>query len=238
MADLDFDIGTVTGLTTDAVAQSSDGSLPTPRTDRPRTLAEVIGAARLADRFAADGAPSADELSQLLWAACGCTPHFASGGRAGLTVPSRRAEYFLVDTVYAVSDRVERYRMHSGASLTTRDHRLDLVHDADVRSGLRAALPGLPEAPCYIVLCLPQASAAQWYAMLEVGFAAGGILLQATALDLGCGLRAGLSSAEQEAVRTAARLPGEHVPHAVASVGSPLSESTPRPAYVPFGRRS
>jgi nitroreductase len=218
-SDLNFGIGTVTGLSTEAVAASSDSSLPTPVTDGATSLHRLIGAARLARDLAGGPSLTTGELGQLLWAAYGCTPHRASNGRGGLTVPSWRAEYFLTGRVYAIGDRVWRYVMRRGSDQTTRDHRLEVVQDADVRGVVPESVPAVPAAPCHLVLCLPRASAQEWYAVLEAGFAAGGILLQATALGLGCHFAAALAPAEQAALQELAHIPADDLPHAVVSVG-------------------
>ena len=42
-----------------------------------------------------------------------------------------------------------------------------------MRDGLRSAVRDLPDAPCYIVLCLDAEDVDKWYAHLETGFAAG-----------------------------------------------------------------
>ena len=46
-----------------------------------------------------------------------------------------------------------------------------------MKDGLRAAVRDLPDAPCYIVLCLDNEDVDKWYARLETGFAAGNVLL-------------------------------------------------------------
>jgi hypothetical protein len=52
-------------------------------------------------------------------------------------------------------DGVFRYHYRNpGSDLTTRDHRLEQIRAGDVRDGLRSAVRDMPDAPCYIVLCL------------------------------------------------------------------------------------
>jgi hypothetical protein len=219
MSDLNFGINTVPGLTSDLVAVSSDGSLPDPVTDSPANLEEVLAELRLRDKLRADLALTPQRLSQILWAGYGCTPHMTANGRGGLTVPSWVAEYFLTNRIYVVDAAVSRYCNRAGTNLATRDHRLEFVQDADVRDALQQALPDLPAAPCYILLCLSASGLDVWYQRLETGFVAGGILAQAGASGLGCAFKAALSSAEQTAVQQITQIPAGDYPHAVVAVG-------------------
>lgn len=223
-ADLNFGIGSVAGLTTKVVALSSDSTLPPPQTNSTVRLEDVLSGLTLQTVFSPTDLTLA-QLSQLLWAGYGCTPHWTSNGRGGLTVPSWYADYFLTGRIYAVQDTVRRYCNRTGTNLATRDHRLQLVQDADVRAGVREALPGLPEAPCYLLLCLDQTGLATWYCRLETGFVAAGMLVQAAAGGLGCHFRAPLSSQEQADVQEVTQIPPTDYPHAVIAVGG-------RPASV------
>ena len=217
--DLNFGVSSVSGFTSQLVAISSNGSLPNPVTNGSTHYEEVIANLRLRDRFRTDLDLSPQRLSQILWAGYGCTPHMTANNRAGLTVPSWVAEYFLTSRIYVVDSRVTRYCNRVGTNLATRDHRLDLVQDADVRDALRQALPDLPAAPCYILICLTQTGLSTWYQRLETGFAAGGMLLQSGALGLGCGFKAELNSAEQTLVKQIAQLPSGDYPLAVVALG-------------------
>jgi hypothetical protein len=105
----------------------------------------------------------------------------------------------------------------------TRDHRLELVNDADVRDEMRQALRDLPPAPCYVLLCLSAVGLEMWYQRLETGFAAGGMLLQAGALGLGCSFKAALTRDEQAALQTITQIPADHFPHAIVAMGVPRS---------------
>jgi len=223
-ADLNFGINTVSGLTTQLVAVSSDGSLPNPTTNGPNRLEEVLTQVGLRERLRTSPELSAQQLSQLLWAAYGCTPHMTANGRAGLTVPSWVAEYFLTNRIYVVADRVYRYCNRTGSNLATRDHRLELVYDGDVRIELRQIVPALAAAPCYILLCLTQSGLGVWYQRLETGFAAGGILLEATALGLGCDFESALSSAQQTGIQQVTHIPTSDYPHAIVAVGYRASD--------------
>lgn len=217
--DLNFGIGDVTGLTTEVAAVSSDGSLPSPATDGAASLHRLIDAAHLDAAIAGGPALTPAEVGQLLWAGYGCTPHPASNGRGGLTVPSWRAEYFLTGRIYVLGAGTWRYDIRQGSDQKTRDHRWAPIAAIDSRGAVSRAVPTVPPAACHIVLCLARGSADRWYAMLETGFAAGGILLQATGLGLGCHLASGLTPAEQTGLQSATGIPADHVPHAVVSVG-------------------
>jgi hypothetical protein len=219
MRDLNFGIASVPGLTSELVAVSSDSSLPDPETDGQNSLEEVISGLRLRDRFHPPGDLTDSQLSQLLWAGYGCTAHWTANGRGGLTVPSWVAEYFLTGRIYVVHDKVWRYCSRTGSDLRTRDHRLELVQDADVREQVKQALPGIPQASCYVLLCLTQSGLGTWYQRLETGFVAGGILAQAGAIDLGCNFKAALSAQEQADLQQITQIPASDYPHAVVAVG-------------------
>ena len=90
---------------------------------------------------------------------------------------------------------------------------------ADSRSRLQSAVSGLPVAPCYIILCLDSPYVGEEYARLEVGFIAGNMLMQTTAIDLGCYFNSGLTSAEQAGIQAATNIPSSHVPQAIVSIG-------------------
>lgn len=224
MSDLNFGINTVPGLTSQLVAISSDGSLPNPVTDGQNNLEEVLASLHLRSTLRTDLDLTPQRLSQILWAGYGCSAHMTANGRGGLTVPSWVANYFLTNRIYVVDSRVSRYCNRVGTNLATRDHRLELVQDADVRDAVRQALPDLPHAPCYILLCLTQTGLETWYQRLETGFAAGGILLQADAIGLGCAFKAALSSAEQTALKQITQIPAGDFPHAVVAIGHPTAD--------------
>ena len=221
---LSFGIRSVSGLTTQLVAVSSDGSLPDPSTDTGRDLQEALANLGLCKQFwmGADLTPA--QLSQVLWGGYGCTPHTVNSSRAGLTVPSSWARYVLSERIYVIQDSVWRYHNRLGGDLTTRDHRLELVYDSDVRAGLRQILPDLPEAPCYVLLGLTTAGLADWYSRIEAGFVAGGMLLQSASIGLACGIKAPLSSAEQASVRQLTQTPTDDYAYAVVAVGRRLAD--------------
>jgi hypothetical protein len=163
------------------------------------------------------------QISQILWAGYGCTPHVSSNGSMGLTVPSAMARYYLTGTIYLVNENgVYRYQNRNPSTdLTTRDHRMERINPDDVRDSLRSAVTGVSQAPCYIVLCLNSSDAGQEFAQLEAGFVAGNMLMQATAVDMGCYFKTNLSPAEQQAIQNATGIPSSHIPQAVVSLGRP-----------------
>jgi hypothetical protein len=140
----------------------------------------------------------------------------------GLTVPSAMARYYLTGTIYLVNENgVYRYHNRNpDTDLTTRDHRLERINSDDVRGSLQSAVNGLSQAPCYVILCL-NSSDVQVFAQLEAGFVAGNMLIQATAIDLGCHFKTKLTSVEQEAIQNATGIPSSNIPQVVVSLGKP-----------------
>lgn len=219
-----FGIRSVPGFTTTLVAISSDGSLPDPDTDGDVFLDTALEGLAYDTTFAATDL-SIEQLSQLLWAAYGCTNHHASGGRGGLTCASAVANYYLTRRIYAVGPTaVHRFhnRIPPGSDLTTRDHRIEPVTAGDVRSALRQAVPRLPDAPHYVILCV--SSTGSWQEV-EVGFAAVGALVEASSLGLQGYLTASLSTSEQSAIRAATGIPSGDLPMAIVSLGAPQGGS-------------
>jgi hypothetical protein len=140
----------------------------------------------------------------------------------GLTVPSAIARYYLTGTIYLVNENGV-YRYHNrkpDTDLTTRDHRIERISHDDVRDSLRSAVSGLSQAPCYFILCLDSSYVGQEFAQLEAGFVASNMLIQASAIDLGCYFKTKLTSGEQEAIQNATGMPSSHIPQVVISIGN------------------
>jgi len=216
---ISFGIRSVPGRTATLVAVSSDGSLPNPATDGTVYLDTVLPQLAYDATFTTEEL-SAAEISQVLWGAYGCSNHTAVG-KAGLVCSSAVANYYLSRRVYAVGPaQVDRFhnRRPPGTDAATRDHRIELVRAGDTRPDLRAAVPGLPGASRYLVLCVGSTGAWQ---ELEVGFAAIGAVLQAATLGLGGSLHASLTSGEQAAIRAATGIPAGDIPLAVVALGHP-----------------
>jgi hypothetical protein len=233
-ARLIFGIQSVRGLTTQLAVQSSvpegeQGWLTDPCTAGDNSLEEVLANLNYVNNFAQTNL-TPRQISQILWAGYGCTDHTASG-KGGLTVPSAWANYYLTRSIYLANENgVFRYHNRNpGTNMASRDHRIEQIDSssagrggtrpADSRSRLQSAVSGLPVAPCYFILCLDSSYVGEEYARLEVGFIAGNMLIQATAIDLGCYFNAGLTSAEQEGIQAATNIPSSHIPQAIVSIG-------------------
>jgi hypothetical protein len=239
-----FGVQAVNGLKTESAAKSSvpegqPGWLPDPSTSGGNSLEEVLANLRYVSDFAQTHL-TLPQVSQILWAGYGCTAHVTSNGRAGLTVPSAYANYYLSRGIYLVNeDGVRRYQNRDpSTNAGTRDHRLEPVAatagggrqrlggesvppPADPRAGLQFAVSGLPKAPCYVVLCLDSSNVGQPYAQLETGFVAGNMLIQASAIGLGCHFKPNLTSAEQKSIQAATSIPASHIPQVIVSIGPP-----------------
>ena len=114
------------------------------------------------------------------------------------------------------------YRYHNrnpGTDLTTRDHRIEQINSADVRDSLQSSVSGLPQAPCYVIICLDSSYAGEEYAHLETGFVAGSMLIQATAIDLGCHFKTQLTLDERSNIQGTTTIPSSHIPQAIVSIG-------------------
>jgi hypothetical protein len=233
-ARLIFGVQPVKGLTTKLAVQSSisegePGWLPDPCTAGDKGLEDVLANLKYVSNFAQTNL-TPRQISQILWSGYGCTDHTASG-KAGLTVPSAWASYYLTRSIYLANENgVFRYHNRNpDTNMASRDHRIEQIDSssagrgstrpADSRSRLQSTVSGLPQAPCYVILCLDSSSVSQEYARLEVGFAAGNMLIQATAIDLGCYFNAGLTPAEQAGIQVATNIPSSHIPHAIVSIG-------------------
>jgi hypothetical protein len=214
-------MGTVSGVTSECVAISSDGSLPNPSTDGSILLENALADLQYGSQFM-DTELTLDELSQLAWASYGNTPHMTSNGRAGITTASAIASYYLTGRIYIVrSAGVERYHMRlPSGQPTTRDHRIERVTDGDRRPDLRSAVPRIPQtAPNYFVYC---AATASRYQLLEAGFCAAGALLQATSIGLQGYFTADFTSGERTAIINALGIPSTDLPLVIFSGGEQL----------------
>jgi len=221
-----FGVQTVKGLTSTLVAHSSiapgqPGWLPDPCTTGGNNLETVLGNLKYTNSFTQTNL-TLQQVSQILWAGYGCAAHTTSNSKAGLTVPSAVANYYLTQRIYLANENgVYRYhnRRSPGTDLTTRDHRIEQINAADVRGALQSAVSGLPLSPCYVILCLNSSDAGQEFARLEPGFVAGSMLIQATAIDLGCHFKTKLTSGEQGSIQSSTNIPTSHVPQAIVSIG-------------------
>lgn len=211
-------MGTVSGVTSNCVAISSNSSLPNPLTDGPVLLENALADLKYGDEFMSTEL-SLEQLSQIAWASYGNTPHMTLNNRGGLTAASAVANYYLTGRIYIVrSEGVERYhiRLPSGQS-STRDHRIERVTDGDRRPQLRSAVPRIPQsAPDYYVYCA--ATADRWQ-LIEAGYCVAGALLQATSMDLQGYFTGHFDPAERTAIINALGIPATDLPLVIFSTG-------------------
>jgi len=226
---MQFGVQEVRELTSELVAHSSvqqgdPGWLPDPSTNGQNKLEEVLANLKYVNKYSLENL-TLQQISQLLWAGYGCTPHVVSGGRQGLTVPSAMAKYYLTGTIYLLNEEgVYRYQNRNPRKdLKTIDHRLESINVTDVRDKLRSTVSSLPQAPCYIVVCLPKIGVLirqeRDFALLEAGFVAGNILVQASAIGLGCHFETNLSSDEQVGIKGLTGIPFSDTPQVIISIG-------------------
>jgi len=212
---------TVSGITNQLVAISSDGSLPNPLTDGTVILENGLANLHYGNQFSSNTL-NLNELSQIAWASYGNTPHTTSNNRAGITAASAVANYYLTGRIYiARPEGVERYhiRLPSGQA-TTRDHRIERVISGDRRPQLRAAVARIPQtAPDYFVYC---ATTAGRHQLIEAGYCAAGALLQVTSSNLQGYFTANFTSSERTAIINALSIPSGDLPLVIFSAGQPL----------------
>jgi len=209
----------VKGLKYDCVAVSSDKTLPDPKTDGIVSFEAAIKKLSFGTEFTSDDLTK-EEVSQLLWASYGVTPHTVIGGNnAANAVASHTAQYFLSGKIYLVSSiGVQRYQIRkTPKDLVNRDHRLEEVKTGDARTALRSVSSKLPQnAPAYIIFCGSKIEAKQ---QMEAGFAGAGALLQATAMGLQGHYAARFTDAERAALQAACGIPAADLPILVFSAG-------------------
>ncbi len=209
------------GLDTTLVAISSDSSLPAPITNGTDTF-EIALMEYTQDSLFSPLELSLETYSQLLWAGYGVTPHTTANNRAGLTVPSAVAGYFLTRRIYLVREEgidLFHNRLPPGTNLATRDHRLERILTGDRRPQLRQASTRIPSgAPGYIVACVNDTTS--YRTMQEAGFVAFNLLLQAHILGLSGFLTIPLTTAERNAIKDALLLSSDNHPVFVFSVGT------------------
>ena len=165
-----------------------------------------------------------EEISQLAWAAYGCTPHSISS-KAGLTVASWNAKYYLTGRIYIVrSGSVDRYHMRqSSGDDSTRDHRIEQLISEDRRAQLRSAVPRISQsAPVYFVFCADSTSRER---LLEAGYCGSSALLQATSMNIQGHYCGGLNDTERTAMQQALGINDTDKPLLLFAAGKPIISS-------------
>jgi hypothetical protein len=217
-------MSSASGFKTELVAVSSDNSLPAPSVDGTTILEDAMQKPIFGDEFSNEEL-TLEEISQLAWAAYGCTPHDIVGGKAGLTVASWNAMYYLTGRIYIVrSGSVDRYHMRlpSGQN-NTRDHRLEQLTGEDRRAQLRSAVPRISQnAPVYFVFCADSTSRER---LLEAGYCGSSALLQATSMNLQGHYCGGLSDTERTAIQQALGINNAEKPLLLFAAGKPVVSS-------------
>ncbi len=202
-----------TGTATPGPSGLGSSLLPRPAIEGP-TLAAVLARRRSVREYAEAGVLTAQEVSQLLWAAQGVTS--PQGFR---TAPSAGALYPL--TLYVVDpEGLHRYDADR--------HALELLSRTDSRAALSEAAMGqepVRAAPMVFVLAgNPSVTARKYgtradrFVFLEAGHAAQNLLLAATALGLG---GVSIGSFDDDAVHELLDLPGEQQVVYLVPVGRP-----------------
>ena len=200
--------------------------LPSPLTDGTVSV-EYALANRRSQRNFTDQAISAEQLSQLLWAAYGVTrpipdhPNLRGGLR---TAPSAGGLYpfeiyVLIGKVTGVETGVYKY--------VSQEHKIVRVTDQDLRESLSAASYGqthIKEAPISILHAAiysrttgKYGDRGRGFVYMDAGHSSQNIYLQAEALGLGTCTVGGFSD---EAVAKVMQLPEEEVPLCIMPVGS------------------
>jgi len=200
-------------------------TLPAPKTDGGMSVEKALSDRRSRRNFK-DRAISAQQLSQLLWAAYGVTlPRLnVSSLRGGLrTTPSAGATFPL--EIYAIIGNVEGiepgvYRYISDENKIVR------VVKGDVRSALRKAALGqrmISEAPLSVFYSavFERTTAAYGqrgikYVYMEIGHSAQNVYLQAEALGLGT---CAIGAFTDDRVRQILNLPKNEVPLYLMPIG-------------------
>lgn len=191
-------------------------ALPDPSPPGSALLDDVVARRRSKRAFSSE-ALTWEEAGRLFWAAQGITD--GSGHRAA---PSAGALYPL--ELYAVTAQGVMHYVPEG-------HKVEQLDVGDVRTELsNAALDQTPvrDAPFVIVVVgvvartrAKYGDRAERYVAMEVGHAAHGIVLEATALGLGA---VTIGAFEDEEVRSLLKLPSGSFPYYLVCVGHPAGD--------------
>ncbi len=222
-------MSSASGFKTNLVAVSSDSSLPAPSIDGTTILENAMREPVFGDEFRNEEL-TLEEISQLAWAAYGCTPH-SIGSKAGLTVASWNAKYYLKSRIYIVrSGSVDRYHIRqSSGDDSTRDHRLEQLTSEDRRAQLRSAVPRISQsASVYFVFCADSTSRER---LLEAGYCGSSALLQATSMNIQGHYCGGLNDTERTAIQQALGINAADKPLLLFAAGKPFVSSIKSSIY-------
>ncbi|MCL2705371.1 MAG: SagB/ThcOx family dehydrogenase [Spirochaetaceae bacterium] len=199
--------------------------LPSPKTNGNISVEKAL-ANRRSQRLFQNKAISADQLSQILWAAYGITKpvteyQFLRGGFR--TAPSAGALYPL--EIYAIIGKVDG--IEPGAyKYISEDHKIVRVIDKDVRDELSEAAMGqriVREAPVTIFYSAIFSRTTEKYGergyryvFIDLGHSAQNIYLQAEALQLGA---CAIGSLKDNRVSQILKLPAEEEPLSLMVIG-------------------
>lgn len=149
------------------------GNLPDPTRNGRTPLLTALGNLRVANRNGA--VTSTSNLSQLLWAARGRTPHLYKSSPWGLTIPTWQGLQNISSVYVAADSGLYRYVNWKNGHPT---HRLEAEKNPPRFDRLRDLLPS---SNCFVILATnePQARA-----LWEVGYQVLNIVLQASALGI------------------------------------------------------
>ena len=190
-------------------------SLPAPRTSGPMSLEAAIAQRRSVRRYAPGGL-SLEQIGQLLWAAQGIT-----GGKVALrAAPSAGARHPL-EFYVCRADGMWHYEPQG--------HYLARHLERDVRGELARAALGqqfIAEAPCvFAISAVFERTTRRYgergrlrYVPIDIGHAAGNLLLQAVALGLAS---VPVGAFDDAAVKQALALPQPEEPMYILPVGHP-----------------
>jgi len=191
----------------------SEIALPAPQTRGKNSLEEILAKRRSVRRFSLQRL-SINEIGQLLWAAQGITEPL----RVLRTAPSAGASHPL--EMYIVAPDGLFHYLPEG-------HRLQRLGREDLRRALAVAAVDqdcIRDAAINIVIVGALNRLARFtvraerYMELEVGHAAQNVLLEATALGIGC---VPVGAFYDDQVKTLLHLPGEEEPLYIIAIGHP-----------------
>lgn len=184
--------------------------LPTPRLDSDTSVEEAL-AQRRSRRSFAPSPLSLEEVTQILWAACGVTDRsrgFRTAPSAGALYPLE--VYLVVGNVEGLSPGVYRYfpEAHALARILEGDKRKELFEVGLFQRSILEAPAVLVFTAVYERTTRKYGERGVRYVHMEVGHAAQNVYLQAEALGLGTVV---IGAFQDEGVKKVLRLPfGEH----------------------------